>query len=213
MPLVNTSVTLAGQPSKVGGTVARVFGWLALAGGLLVAALFAGLILLLGGDWAALIIGGPIALVASIVAYALLRSGKELKKSGDDAEQATRNQAIFALANLHRGVLKAWDVAQRLHVTPKEADDILTKLAKEHPDYVTVDLDDEGNVLYRFPTVGWSAAPQMAPNAPHVRVHTPPPAVRVEPPVDGAVRVDSREPLDAELVEVEENAVSRTARR
>ncbi|MDF2695402.1 MAG: hypothetical protein K0S65_3785 [Labilithrix sp.] len=129
MPLANTSVTLAGQPSKVGGTVARVLGWIVLAGGWMLAAGLAGLILLLGGEWAAAIAGGPIALITSIVAYALLRSGRELKQSGDDVETATKNQAIFALANTRNGVLKAWDVAQMLQVTPKEGDDILTKLA------------------------------------------------------------------------------------
>lgn len=191
MPLTNTSVTLAGQPSKVGGTVARVFGWLVLAGGWLLAAIFAGLIVILGGEWVALAVGAPIALIASLVAYGLLRGGKELKKSGDDTELATKNQAIFALANTRGGVLKAWDVAQMLHVTPKEGDEILTKLAKEHPDYVTVDLDDEGNVLYRFPAIHWGG--NMAPNAPHVRVAPP---MRVDA---REVRVDAREPLEEEF--------------
>lgn len=201
VPLANTSVNLAGQSSKVGGTVARVFGWIVLAAGWLMAALFAGLIVLLGGDWAALIVGGPIALISSIMAYALLRSGKELKQSGADTEQATKNQAIFALANTRNGVLRAWDVAQALQVTPKEGDDILTKLAKEHPDYVTVDVDDEGNVLYRFPTVLWgglSNAPAMAPNAvpPHVRVNVPPPQTRVAPAPAAPVTVEAGEPVE-----------------
>jgi hypothetical protein len=210
MPLTNTSVTLAGQPSKVGGTVARVIGWIVLAAGWLVAALFAGLIVLLGGGVAAAIVGGAIGLIASIVAYALLRGGRELRKSGDDTELATKNQAIFALANTRKGVLKAWDVAQALHVTPQDGDDILTKLAKEHPDYVTVDIDNDGNVLYRFPAIHWGGLPQMAPNAPvmasnaappHVRVHAPPPQTRVAPGADASVRVDAREPLEDELAE------------
>jgi len=198
MPLANTSVTLAGQPSKFGGTVARVFGWLVLAGGWAFAAALAGLIVILGGGWAAAVVGGPIALVAAIVAYALLRGGRELKKSGDDTESATRNQAIFALANTRNGVLKAWDLAQMLHVTPKEADDVLTKLAKEHPDHVTVDVDDDGNILYRFPSIHWGGLPPIAPNA-HVRVQAPPPATRVAAGADGSVRVDAREPLEEEL--------------
>ena len=198
MPLANTSVTLAGQPSKVGGTVARVFGWIVLGGGWTIAAALAGLILLLGGTWAAAVAAGPIALVASLVAYALLRSGRELKKSGADAEAATRNQAIFALANTRGGVLRAWDVAQMLHVSPKDADDVLTKLAKEHPDHVTVDVDDDGNILYRFPAMHWGGPPRMAPNAPHIRVEAPPPT-RVAPTVDGAVRVETREPLEEDL--------------
>jgi hypothetical protein len=200
MPLANTSANLAGQPSKVGGTVARVLGWIVLAGGWVLAAALAGLILLLGGQWAAAVVGGPLALIASVVAYALLRSGRELKQSGDDVESATKNQAIFALANTRGGVLKAWDVAQMLVVTPKEADDILTRLAKEYPDHVAVDLDDEGNVLYRFPAIHWGGLPHMAPNAPHVRVQAPPAQTRVAPGPD-AVRVDAQ-PHD-ELLEDE----------
>lgn len=203
MPLANTSVTLAGQPSKVGGTVARVFGWIVLGGGWALAAALAGLILLLGGTWAAAAVAGPIALVASVIAYAFLRGGRELKKSGDDAETATRNQAIFALANTRGGVLKAWDVAQMLHVTPKEADDVLTRLAKEHPDYVTVDLDDEGNVLYRFLAAHWGGLTRAAAHAAQVRVTAPPPApARVAAEENRPARVDTREPIEEELEDV-----------
>ncbi len=198
MPLTNTSVTLAGQPSKVGGTVARVFGWLVLALGWVLALALAGLFLTLAWPWVAALTAGPIALVASLIAYALLRSGRALEKSGGDAEAATKNQAIFALANTRNGVLKAWDVAQMLHVTPKEADDVLTKLAKEYPDHVTVDLDDDGNILYRFPAIHWGGLPNMAPNAPHVRVEAPPPT-RVA--ADGGHRVETREPLEDEALE------------
>lgn len=208
MPLANTSVNLAGQPSKVGGTVARVFGWLVLAGGWMLAAALAGLILLLGGEWGAAVVGGPIALVTSLVAYALLRGGRELKKSGDDAEVAMKNQAIFALANTRNGVLRAWDVAQMLQISAKEGDDILTRLAKEHPDYVTVDLDDEGTILYRFPALHWGGLSQVAANAPtsndmHVRVQAPPPQARVAAGGDAGAAFggDARE--DDELAEIE----------
>ncbi len=215
IPLASTSVNLAGQPSKVGGTVARVFGWIVLAGGWLLALMFFGLVSLLGAPLTtALIVGAPIALIVSIIAYVLLRSGKELKKSGDDTELATKTQAIFALANTRGGVLRAWDVAQMLQVTPKEGDDILTKLAKENPDHVQVDVDDEGTVLYRFLAANWGAihakatAPTMAPNAvpPHVRVQGAPPIPqqRVAPTPD--VRVDARDPLDAEELEQAEPA-------
>ncbi len=210
MPLAGKSVNLAGQPEKVGGTITRVFGWTVLAAGWLLALVFAGIIMLLGGSWGALAIGGPIALITTLVAWALLRGGKELKKSGDDTELATKNQAIFALANTHGGVLRAMTVAQALQVSLTEGDDILTKLAKEHPDYVSVDIDDNGNVLYRFTgnPRGYSMAPGvMAPNAvpPHVRVAVP--NVRV------AQRQDAQaEPLEADVLEEAGESLRQKAR-
>lgn len=182
MPLAANSVNLAGQPSKVGGTVARVFGWMVLAGGWLLAAMITALIMLVAtpgaiGPW---IVGGIIATIASLVAYGLLKSGRQLKDSGALAEMTTKNQAIFALANTKGGVLTASDLAQSIMTTPQEADDALTKLAKEYPDHVTVDIDDVGTVLYRFPSVHWQK----------MRVASPGPSVRV-----GAATPD---PLEAE---------------
>lgn len=197
MPLAASSVNLAGQPSQVGGTVARVFGWLVLAFGWLAAFVIGGLLYAAFGSasiahW---IVGGPIAIIASLIAYGLLKSGKQLKDSGALAEMTTKNWAIFALANTKGGVLTAWDLAQSIATTPREADDVLTKLAKEYPDHVTVDIDDQGTVLYRFPSVHWQK----------MRVAPPPPQVRVD------AAEPAREPLEEEL-EVPGTAARRHAR-
>lgn len=186
MPLANASVTHAGQPSKVGGTVARVFGWLVLAGGWIVAALLAGLIMLLGGQEGAVISFGLIGGVASLIAYALLRSGRELKLAGEGAEETMKNQAVFALAGTRGGVLRAFDVAQMLHVNVQEADDLLTKLAKTQSEQVSVDIDDEGTLLYRFNTIHWREG------MPHVRVGSP---------VQTRVDAMQGEPLEEEFAE------------
>lgn len=200
LPLTNASLNMAGQPSKVGGTVARVFGWMVLAAGWLVGLAIFGLFAAAFGtsSWG-LGIGGTIALVASLAAWGLLRGGKELQKSGDDAELAAQHQAIYALANTRHGVLKAWDVAQALHVSPEAGDAILTGLAKTRPEHVMVDIDDDGNVLYRFHHAGGQA--RIAPNAvaPHVRVGAP-------------VRVDAREPVYAEAPEGDPEAIARRTR-
>lgn len=221
MPLANVSVNMAGQTSKVGGTVARVFGWLVLAGGLLFAAMLAGIMAIVSapGGWIAGV-NGTIAAITLLTAWAILRGGKALKKSGDDEALAMKNQAIFALANTRNGVLRAWDVAQALQVSPKEADDILTKLAKEHPDNVTIDVDNDGNILYRFTAVDWAVrqaralAPTMAPNAvsPNVRLAPPPPMkARVEEPkanvrVDGKGAKDAKATLEEEFAAMEAEA-------
>jgi hypothetical protein len=167
IPLVNAAVSHAGQPSKIGGTLTRGVGWTVLGAGLLLALMFGGLASLFHGGVGFLVVALPLAFLACAAAFGLLRSGSALKKRGEDAESATKNQAIFALATARGGVLKAWDVAQMLHVTPEAADVTLTQLAKGYPDYVKVDVDDEGNVLYRFPSIAWN---RVAVTSPHVRV-------------------------------------------
>lgn len=210
-PLTGSSVTLAGQPSKIGGTVARVAGWLALAGGWLLALMAAGIILAVNSaaTTPAAVIGGFFAIVGSLFAWFLLRSGKTLQQSGDEAELAMKQQAIFALANTRNGVLEATDVAQSLQIGPKEADDLLTRLAKANPDTVSIDVDDHGRILYRFPSIHFGGLAQMAPNAvpPGTRVRggaarAAAPRQRVSVPPEAGVRVDARDPLD-ELEEAE----------
>jgi hypothetical protein len=203
MPLAGASVTLAGQPSKVGGTITRVVGWLVLAGGWALALVVVGVLAVLDAPLGGMLaVGGPIALIASLSAYALLRGGRELKKAGDDAEQSTKDQAIFALAKTRNGVLTAPMVAPALHISLVEADNILTRLAKGQPEQVTVDLDDEGNVLYRFPAIAWGT-PGLAPNAPAVPSR-PPPRPRIAD--ERAVRVDAREPLEEAAFEHADSA-------
>jgi hypothetical protein len=195
LPLANASVNLAGQPSKVGGTVARVFGWMVLAGGWIVASLLALLIgVVLEAGVTALWVAGPIAILSSLIAYFILRGGKALQKSGDDEELATKRHAVYALANTRGGVLRAIDAAQALSISVEAGDALLTTLAKTEPDSVSVDIDDHGNVLYRFA----AATPRMAPNAvpPHVRIAPPP------------VRIDARDPLPMEDA-YEESAAAR----
>jgi hypothetical protein len=83
------------------------------------------------------------------------------------------------------------DLAQAIGVTPKEADDILTAMAKEDSDHVSIEVDDNGTIYYRFAAAHWTAiasnpanwerpqAGAMAPNAAqgvpqHQRVAPPP---------------------------------------
>lgn len=216
MPLANPSVNMAGQSSKVGGTVARVFGWITLAIGLAIVLFLGGIMALLGASASALaVVNVPILLVTAVVTWALLRGGKELKKSGDDREQAIKDQAIFALANTRGGTLRAWDVAQALQILPQAADDMLTKLAKEQPDHVTVDVDDEGTILYRFTAVDWARrqakaiAPTMAPNAvdPNTRLRAPPmqPRIAQEPPKQRVEKIEKTDDPELNaLIEAEE---------
>jgi len=149
--LPTKSINLAGQPSKVGGVVAKVFGWLVLFFGLTAATVIGALFQAI---WPAGIVGWalgiPMALVSLAMGISLLVGGKSLAKSGQDTEDAVREKAIQGLASTHGGILTKDDVARALSVTVLEGDAYLTHLAKTKPDDIAVDVDDSGNVLFRF---------------------------------------------------------------
>jgi len=199
MPLAGSSVNLAGQPSKVGGTVARGFGWVALVLGTFVAlgtlATCASIV-----GWAAAapwVLSVPIALISWLVSYFLLKGGRELKQSGDATEKATRSQAVFALANMRGGQITPLDLAHAIGVTPVQADEILTSLAKEHSDHVSIEVDDNGTIYYRFAAAHWQALASNPANwVPRQRVDAAPPT-RV---ADAApARVAVADPLEDDL--------------
>lgn len=168
MPLAGNSINLAGRPSKVGGTVTRVFGWVVLVVGLLTAFGVLGACGAIVGfaSAAPYLLGVPLALVSVVVGYLLLKGGSQLHASGAQAEKNTRMQALLAVANTRGGAIVAADAARALSMSEADADAYLTRLAKEHPEQVAVDLDEQGTILYRF----LSAFPvrprvDMAPNA------------------------------------------------
>lgn len=213
-PLANTSVNMAGQPSKVGGTITRVFGWIVLVfGTLLATGTFAACSSIVGVAAAApYVLAIPIALVTWVLSYFLLKGGKQLEQSGVDTQKATRTQAVFALANTRGGMVTAADLAHSIGISPKEADDHLTAMAKESPDHVSIEVDDNGTIFYRFNAAHWQAiasnpanwerprSGHMAPNAaPPVQQRVAPPPARVADAAGQNVRVEPRDPLEDEL--------------
>ncbi len=212
-------MNLAGQPSKVGGQITRVFGWIVLVLGTLIAAGTLAMCGAMVGMAAAApwVLSVPIALTAWILSYFLLKGGKQLQQSGDDTQKATRSQAVFALANTRGGMVTPNDLAQAISITPKEADDILTAMAKEDSDHVSIEVDDNGTIYYRFAAAHWSAiasnpanwerprSGQMAPNAapgqagPQVHQRVAPPPARVADNAGQNVRVEPRDPIEDEL--------------
>lgn len=216
MPLANSSVNLAGQPSKVGGTVARVFGWIVLVFGSTASLGTAAMCNAIAeGSAAPYILGIPMALITFVLSYFLLKGGKQLTQSGADTQKATRNQAVFALANTRGGMVTPHDLAQAIGVSPKEADDVLTAMAKESSDHVSIEVDDNGTIYYRFSAAHWAniasnpahwerpRGGQMAPNAPapvQQRVATAPtPGARVAEGAGQNVRVEARDPIEDEF--------------
>ncbi|MEO7113994.1 MAG: hypothetical protein ABI183_26375 [Polyangiaceae bacterium] len=155
-PLTDRSVNMAGQPSKVGGTVANVFGWMMIAGGLITALLIGALFqAILPAGIFGWILGIVIGVVSIGIGGSFVYGGKSLKKSGTSVEKDTRERAIFALAQNRGGVLTAFDVAAALGMSAADADAMLTDYAKTDSDRVRLEVDDAGAITYVFPQHGW----------------------------------------------------------
>src|SRR5690242_5493841 len=74
-PLTGTSLNLAGQPSKIGGAVASVVGWIVLAGGLSLALMITLIAqALFPAGFAGYALGIPIAALSLVVGILLVRS-------------------------------------------------------------------------------------------------------------------------------------------
>jgi hypothetical protein len=147
-PLSSPSVNFAGKPARVGSVVARVAGWLVL---LLGGAMALGLGLLFAAlqlPTVGLAIAAPIALVALLVGGVLVWRGGSLGREGTLVGLETRRDAVLALA-AHRGPITAAEAAAVLGIEVAEADGILTELAKQDPERLTLDFDDQGVVRYR----------------------------------------------------------------
>jgi hypothetical protein len=201
-PLTSKSVNMAGKPQKVGGAVARVLGWLVLVVGLSLGLGFGLLAYALFTVTAGLAVGLPFAIISLAIGLGLLKGGGALQKSGTTAERGTREQAIYALAGHRGGVLTAEQVAPVLGTSAEEADAVLTAMAKEQSDKVTLDLDEQGRVYYRFANAPWYADSRF-----RVGEEAEPGRARVAPPPTQEPRV-----IDAELIEEPAPARSRARR-
>lgn len=149
-PFSAKAVNLAGQPSKIGGSVAKFFGWMILGGGLLLAvSLIIFFQLLFPGGLAGWAFGIPIALIASIVGGLILFGGSKLATSGVEAERAAKFEAIWAIAMARGGLVTALEVGRALNMAPEGADTLLTEMSKKYPDYVSIEVDDNGNLFYK----------------------------------------------------------------
>lgn len=143
-------MTYAGTGSKVGGTLARVFGWMLLVGGTFFAlALAAFLQALFPAGVAGYVLGLPLAALSLVLGFVLLRGGSKLRAEGDGQRRARFEHAVGGLAQARGGRVTALAAAQALDLPVDEAEAILTDLAKRRPDAYGVEVDEEGNVHYR----------------------------------------------------------------
>jgi hypothetical protein len=84
------------------------------------------------------------------VGIPLVIGGRKLGRYGEQKEKKAQLDAIRSMAAHQAGVVTAQQVAKTLTITPQEADEMLTELAKTPDEKVSLDLDDNGNIYYLF---------------------------------------------------------------
>ncbi len=182
VPLSATGVNLAGKPAKLGGTVAAVAGWAVLAISLGIA-LIVGAVLQAVFPPGAIVgwaVGGVVAAIGVGAALLLLMGGRFLQRTGDRAAGDARRSAVFALAENQHGIVRTPLVAKTLGIPQPEAEAFLTGLSRDPESGVTLEVDGDGKLYYRFtaiaPELPWPPpGAQLGGTAPQqVRVATAP---------------------------------------
>lgn len=154
-PFSGKSLTFAGQPSKVGGRVARVIGILLLVVGLsAAAALMLFFQLLVPTQNIGYAVGLPVALISVVVSGVLLLGSRRLRRLGSDVERQTRLETLYALAVNRGGTLTAVDAGRALHSDAAQAEALLNELAKTQPEHVSLEFDEAGQSFYLFTHAG-----------------------------------------------------------
>ena len=125
-----------------------------------VAVLFAGLVLaialflffqfLLPTATVGYAVGLPIAFVSVVASALLVFFGGRLRRSGTEAERETRIEALYALAVHRGGTLTVTDAARALRMELPQVERLLADLSQNQPEYVSLELDDEGQPFYIF---------------------------------------------------------------
>jgi hypothetical protein len=149
--LAAPNVSLAGQPSRVGGIAASIAGGGVLFMGL---SLSAGLYFLLQALFEktalALAFSLPLAAAAAFFGTLLLLGGSRLRKSGDAKRERVQLEAVRAMVQHRKGPISALEVSRSLDIPEPQVDAILMQLAREKATDVTVDVDAQGHVVYDF---------------------------------------------------------------
>lgn len=149
--LAAPNVSLAGQPSRVGGLMMSLIGITVLVLGLATSAgvwfLLQSLMPTRSFGWAFAI---PVSTLSLLAGLALLFSGRRLRNSGTAHRQGVQLDAVKALVQHRRGPLSAADVANALQLPEGEVDQLLTQLAREQATAVTLDVDARGHIVYDF---------------------------------------------------------------
>ena len=129
-----------------------------------IAALGAGLVV--GGIVAAATGSAAGLTVAAIIAGTGIATGavglwesRRFRRRAERLEQTVSEQRLYALAEQHGGVLRVLDVANGLHVTSAEAEELLDHLVDEVR--VSMQVTDEGQIHYVFREVSGARGPRV----------------------------------------------------
>ena len=212
VPLSAGGVNLTGKPAKIGGTVASVLGWTVLA-------VMLGIALILGAllqaifppgalvGWA---VGGVVAALGVAAALVLLLGGRFLHSAGERASLKARKDAVFALAQNQKGIVRSDLVGSSLGIGVAEADAFLTELSRQPDGGVVLEVDNDGKLFYRFPAIlaelPWPGPlPDNAVVAEQARLRVP--KTELTPPVSSDVLPEEAEEVpDDEPVRVTKRA-------
>jgi hypothetical protein len=152
LPFTARSLNLAGQPARIGGTAATIAGWAVLGLGLFVATMITLLLQLVIWPTGVLgwVLGIPIALLAIVFGGGLLFGGSKLRQAGSEKRKSVQLETIRAAAAHRRGSLTTAEAARALDLPEPQADALLTELAKNPDENVSLDIDDDGGIRWNF---------------------------------------------------------------
>ncbi len=147
--LDDTPVNVAGQPSKIGGGMASVIGWVILIAGGLLALTFGALFqILIPSMIIGYVVGGFVGGLSLLFGLLFVLGGRMLWKTGKEREQGAHEQAVFAVARRNAGSVTPAELARAISISEVEADALLTRMAKRPDGQVTLEVDDDGTLRY-----------------------------------------------------------------
>jgi hypothetical protein len=209
IPFTAKALNFAGKPSRLGGAAAKIIGWASLIMGTTIAASLALIIQsIFSGGYLGWAVALPIAVLSWLLGLSLIFGGRKLERSGDEAQREARWQAIRALAAHRGGSVTAAKVAAKLELDERQADAILTEMAKTPEESVALEVDDDGGIHYLF-GVGGDAL--RFDSIAHTDPSRAPEPVRID--TSGAAPAPTAEQLAAEEAAALEEALDQEPRR
>jgi hypothetical protein len=126
----------------------RILGGMAVAAGILGAAVAAALVAGIPG----IVLAAIVALAGVTTGALAMRAGAKTSISAERTIAAAREQAILSLAGKRKGIVTATEVARELRLSVADADAALTAMADGTR--VVVQIGEEGTIHYVFRELG-----------------------------------------------------------